>query len=618
MALPAAAYAWLGWSRRWVAEDAFIDLRIVRHLLAGHGPVFNVGERVEAYTSPLWVGILALAAASVRLFSGPDGPLEWIAVSLGLLCAVFGLGAAIAAGVQRSRASGPVGPVLPLGALVVVATAAYWDFATSGLETGLIFAWLGLSSLALAGARPPSGQRSRRRAVLAALLFGLGPLVRPDLAVLSAVFLVLLIVLLGWSAAQVAALAAPAAVLSVAYQMFRMGYFSAVVPNTAIAKEAGVARWDQGWHYLTDFIGPYWLMLPAGALLWYWLVDLSVLLRGRYWRAAALAALPVAGGVLHAAYVVRVGGDFMHGRMLLPSLFAALLPVMAVVLPTSSIAPFVARNAARFNQRRWPALFAACVVMPWAVVCALWLRPPYHRLGNGVGPQGIADERWFYVRLSARSWPITLADYDAAAWKQRGDAFRRLAERERALVLESEEETANAAGRGQHAPALRPLAEWVPVQVAADSKNIGLFGHAAGPHVHVVDRLGLADPIASRLRLDRRGRPGHEKELPDAWIVARFAPAESSSGGGGGPSQARQAGAELGIESGPEQIRDEVQAGRAALRCGDLAELLAAIEAPLSLERFGRNVRLAWRLSVLRLPANTIQAQAELCREGGA
>ncbi len=38
----------------------------------------------------------------------------------------------------------------------------------------------------------------------------------------------------------------------------------------------------------------------------------------------------VVAGVLHAAYVVRVGGDFMHGRLLLPGLFLLLCAVAVV------------------------------------------------------------------------------------------------------------------------------------------------------------------------------------------------------------------------------------------------------------------------------------------------
>lgn len=47
----------------WLADDAFITLRTVRNLLDGFGPVWNVGERVQAYTHPLWMFLLTGAVA---------------------------------------------------------------------------------------------------------------------------------------------------------------------------------------------------------------------------------------------------------------------------------------------------------------------------------------------------------------------------------------------------------------------------------------------------------------------------------------------------------------------------------------------------------------------------
>ena len=52
--LAAALFAWGAWQRRWIADDGLIVLRTVRNLLAGNGPVFNKGERVESNTSTLW------------------------------------------------------------------------------------------------------------------------------------------------------------------------------------------------------------------------------------------------------------------------------------------------------------------------------------------------------------------------------------------------------------------------------------------------------------------------------------------------------------------------------------------------------------------------------------
>ena len=47
-------------NRHWfLNDDAFITFRYARHLVAGHGPVFNPGEYVEGYTNFLWMLIMA-------------------------------------------------------------------------------------------------------------------------------------------------------------------------------------------------------------------------------------------------------------------------------------------------------------------------------------------------------------------------------------------------------------------------------------------------------------------------------------------------------------------------------------------------------------------------------
>ena len=79
-----AAYHW--WPR--TVDDAFITFRYAQNLVDGLGPVYNVGERVEGYSSPLrmlgpatmialgidpvvaskWVGLLAAGALSIAVY----------------------------------------------------------------------------------------------------------------------------------------------------------------------------------------------------------------------------------------------------------------------------------------------------------------------------------------------------------------------------------------------------------------------------------------------------------------------------------------------------------------------------------------------------------------------
>ena len=72
-------FSYLFINTAWVAEDAYITFRSVDQLLAGNGPVWNIGERVQVYTHPLWYGLLALT-------TGLGLPSYWGALLLSFIC----------------------------------------------------------------------------------------------------------------------------------------------------------------------------------------------------------------------------------------------------------------------------------------------------------------------------------------------------------------------------------------------------------------------------------------------------------------------------------------------------------------------------------------------------
>ncbi len=570
VALPVAAFGWAAWSRRWMSDDGFIYLRVVDQLLAGNGPVFNAGERVEVAASPLWVAMLTLAGALLR-----PVPLEWIAVALGLLLSLTGLALAAWGAlrlVERDR-----GVPLPLGAAVVVALPPFWDFATSGLETGLGFAWLGGCFWALAREyqlqpspdRPTMGNTLTlpRSSAWLAVLIGLGPLIRPDFAIFTVAFLAGLFILSpqrSWG--QSFRIVAASLALPLAYQIFRMGYYAALVPNPAFAKEASASYWSQGWRYLLDLLQPYWLLVPLlGLASLSWFPSQCQRWKRRDVTGVALAALPIAAGLIYALFITRVGGDFMHGRLLLPALFAVLLPVAVVRLSSPA------------------QLLAALVILPWTIVCFTTLRVPY----DGIGPERIADEREYYTGEARHPHPVTLEHYLLFRWAKEGVAARELAAEDSRLLL-----LAEGFGIG--------LAPDVTASVVAWRVTIGLYGYAAGTEVFVADSLGLADPIGGRLRLEERsGRPGHEKELDAAWVLARF----------GEPSFV-----DLLLADLPEpDFAEAVAAAREALDCDGPKRLVEAVSQPLTGKRFLRNLLESFRLHTLRIPGSPIQAAQELC-----
>lgn len=547
---PIVMVALLGWHQRWIADDGWINIRVVEQVLAGNGPVFNAGERVEVTTSTLWFWILLggavlLPGAEAQVTGAVVG---WLLSLAGMIFASLGAGALF-------RALRPV-VYVPLGTLAVAALPPMWDFVTSGLETGLSFAWLGACFWLLARRAVAYEGGARSAAwwpLLPAFVIGLGPLVRPDFAVYSAVFAVALLlssrlVWWDWLICLVVAVAVPAA-----YQLFRMGYYASLVPNTALAKDASQSRWEQGLVYLIDYAGLYVLAVPLlvgalGAGL-----HLAYAWRSRSRARWAAVGAPLLGALLHASYIVWVGGDFMHARFLLPDTFAFLMPVAVVGVALA---------------RRQVAFAAVAFVAGWAVAIASSARPPYL-----VSDTGIADERAYWSRATTTGELLTRHDWMARS--QRGLLARYDLEAGWSYYDDGRARLDTKTGTG--------------IYLAAG--NMGILSVSAGPDVMVIDKMALADGVTSHATLDprlhARTRVGHV-ERPEAWRRARYTAAD------------------------PNETRSVTHA-RLALECGDLRVLDHAISGELSAARFWTNVRLAPRLTFFTFPADPATARKELC-----
>jgi len=499
--------------------------------------------------------------------------LEWVAALSGLAAT----GGAVAVAILGTRhalreACAVTGVLLPLGALVYAALPPAWDFTTSGLETGLGLLWLGACWALLCRRFATADVATAMPRWYIPVVFGLGPLVRPDFAVFTLAFLVALLVLSPRRPRSVLRILGLAAALPVVTELARMAYYGSVVPNTAVAKEASLANWTQGWAYLQDFVGSYLLVLPVGGLLaWFaarWLQASGAGPR----RFRTLAVVVVTGAVVHGTYIVRVGGDFMHARMLLPTLFMVLLPV--------SVVEVRAATGARLG---------VAAVIAWAVASALWFGPPYsaaHRGDAFDAVTGIADERLYWTRTAGTGHPVTIDDYLAhQPYARAGAATRQaVAAGKRGLLLDALHDQRH----------LVPLAAHAPGPIVASVPALGLFGYAAGDHVIVVDDHGLASTLAAHERLDARGRPGHEKALPAAWFVAEFA-----DPGAGVPAR---------IEA-----RD-VDAARRALRCGALRDAVDRPRTPLDVAQMVDNLGSAVADAGFRFAGDPIRAQREMCR----
>lgn len=528
----AGLFGWGAWQRRWIADDGLIVLRTVRNLLAGNGPVFNAGERIEANTSTVWTYLVTLGA-----WLGGPVRLEYVALAfaltlsvLGVVLAMLGTGRLYAPSLQGRRAL-----LLPAGALVYIAVPPARDFATSGLENGLVLAYLGLLWWMLVcwsqALRRPNPVSSKYFDAALAAVAGLSVLIRPELALIGGGALVMMLIAArGWRRRVLILVAG--GLLPVAYQIFRMGYYGLLVPGTAVAKDASGAKWTQGFTYLTNFNHPYLLWVPVlllaalGAVLLTtrtrpWWVRHQVP-RGYGWLArtvqspAAVVLFMFASGLLQGIYWVRQGGDFMHGRVLLTPLFCLLMPV--------SVIPVVLPDGTRFTRETGYLLAAATSVL-WASVVgwSIWAANSSGLGADGtrVTYSGIVDERRFYSQATGHAHPLTAADYlDYPRMRAVLTAIENTPDG--ALLLPS-----GNYDQWDVVPAYPPPPDLTPearrtlvTPHTVFFTNMGMLGMNVGLDVRVIDQIGLTNPLAMHTQRLTDGRIGHDKNLFPDWAVA--------------------------------------------------------------------------------------------------
>ncbi|HTT56354.1 MAG TPA: hypothetical protein VMF63_04550 [Opitutaceae bacterium] len=212
-------------------EDFYITLRSSRNLVEGHGLVFNPGERVHTFTSPLGVLLPALCLALGR---GSDQAALWLfrLLSAALLAAA----AALVWRRTETLGLGRTGRGVLFGLLLT--DAKLTDFAINGQETALCVFFLLLLWSELEAAGPP------RPAWLAAACAGL-MWTRPDGFILGGAVLAahLLIRRRGADAPPVpwAALARGLVVGGLLYLpwfAWAWWYYGSPIPHTVVAKAA--------------------------------------------------------------------------------------------------------------------------------------------------------------------------------------------------------------------------------------------------------------------------------------------------------------------------------------------------------------------------------------------
>ncbi len=339
----------------WMSDDIYISFRSIYNFTHGYGLRWNITERVQVFTHPLWVILLV--------------PFYWI--SHHAFLTVMGISVALSAATAYLLVKHAATPKLAHAALLLlISSKAFIDYSTSGLENPLahflmIFLFIQMD-------------RWRRQEEvstwLLGLLGGLLVMVRLD-------FAVLLLPIFVWVIAQRSHWANFKGLLLgsipfVLWEFFSLVYYGSFVPNTFYAKaQTGLPATSmlmQGAYYFLDSLQNDWptLLCISGAIL--------LCFRKSNWLYKCWAI----GLLFYLFYIASVGGDFMSGRFFSVPFIVAVMLVSQLQLPEKVV---------------FRASLLVFLLSLFQTYHPLHTRPSYYddRKGNerALYPHGIVDEK---------------------------------------------------------------------------------------------------------------------------------------------------------------------------------------------------------------------------------
>jgi len=267
--------AWLARAIPTASEDAYITFRYAANWAAGMGPVFNPGEHVLGFTSPLWTALLALGMAL-----GQD-PVVWargFAVSADVVL-ILTMASLLERHASRTAAwvFGMFWAGYPFFAAVAV----------SGLETGVVVALVAVTAWCIDRKSPAAG-----------VALGALALSRPEGFVMA-------LVLMPWASRRDRLVGGGMALAGVAALAL---YFGSPVPQSMLAKAS-----------LYGTPGPW-----AGRHWWEWIVPMPMSAGAASSEGANLRVLSV---LLCAAFVGGVLPLWRARRSVLAGAAVALVAV---------------------------------------------------------------------------------------------------------------------------------------------------------------------------------------------------------------------------------------------------------------------------------------------------
>jgi arabinofuranosyltransferase len=349
----------------WLSDDSYITFRTIDNFINGHGLTWNVDERVQAYTHPLWIFILSPLCFMTR---------EIYFTSI-IFSIIISVGAVL---LLLFKLSNSVVNSIIIG-FILILSKAFIDYSTSGLENPL------LHMLSVIFFIIYFGNETEKKLLFLSIIASLATLTRPDIILLFLPALVvaylngdklkgILTIIMGF-------------LPFILWELFSLFYYGFPFPNTAYAKlNTGIPQDElmlQGLYY---FLNSF-LLDPVTPI-----IIIAALIFPIITKKKNLLPLSI-GIVLYLFYIIIIGGDFMGGRFFTTPLICSTIIISTV------------------NFKSLPVAISSIV----AVLILGFLSPKPTILSNqyyGLGPKtvkalrfgplivnmyhGVVDERFWY------------------------------------------------------------------------------------------------------------------------------------------------------------------------------------------------------------------------------
>jgi arabinofuranosyltransferase len=444
----------------WLSDDAYITFRTIDNFVNGFGLTWNVSERVQVYTHPLWMFFLSAFYFITR-------EIYFTSITVSILISI---GAVL---LLYYKLSNSITNTIFI-CLLLIFSKAFIDYSTSGLENPLTHLLIVVFFILYF-----NDEGKGNKLFNLSLIASLAVLNRMDIIL---IFIPALLVIYyrgnKWKGLLIAIAGFSPFIL---WEIFSLFYYGFPFPNTAYAKlNTGISQVEliqQGFHYLlySFYLDPLTpIVLLAGLII-------PLVSKNK-------SLLPLTIGIAcYMIYIINIGGDFMGGRFLSA-------PFLCSVIIISKM------NFISIRSRQTQIAIILTVIM----LGLLSPKPTIFSTANyGVGPKifkafrfgpyvvnmyhGITDQRmWFYyfTGLLSNVFENKLYEFPGV----------------------------------QDAQKLKESGKRVVIKDV-----IGIIGFYSGGNIHIVDPRALSDPLLSKLPSTEFWRGGHKPRPGEKnWIIGHF------------------------------------------------------------------------------------------------